>query len=59
MLLPYLTRCYRAVVRHAPDPEPEPERRREVFETTGVEEAEPPEPPEPPEEPGTLLIDFR
>jgi SAM-dependent methyltransferase len=64
MLLPYLTRCYRAVVHHPPDPPPEPERGPDEprLETTGAEEPEPPErpdPPEPPEDPGTLLIDFR
>jgi SAM-dependent methyltransferase len=66
MLLPYLTRCYRAVVRHPPEP---PARRpgdeATALETTGSEEREPaepgdpPEPREPPEDPGTLLIDFR
>jgi SAM-dependent methyltransferase len=59
MLLPYLTRCFRAVVQHPAEPAPEPDRARAGFETTGVEEAEAPERPEPPEEPGTLLIDFR
>jgi hypothetical protein len=44
------------VVRHPPEPEPEPDRAHTGFETTGVEETEPPEPPE---DPGTLLIDFR
>jgi SAM-dependent methyltransferase len=57
MLLPYLTRCYRAVVRHPPEAEPEPDRAG--LETTGVDETEPPAPPDPPEDPGTLLIDFR
>ena len=37
MLLPYLTQCYRAVVRHPADIEPEPERARSGFETTGVD----------------------
>ncbi|WP_310961525.1 class I SAM-dependent methyltransferase [Nocardioides terrisoli] len=59
MLLPYVTRCFRATVQHPPDPPPRPERSTEhAFEATGVEETEPPEPPEPPEDPGTLLIDF-
>jgi SAM-dependent methyltransferase len=65
MLLPYLTRCYRAVVQHPAQPAQSPaqspagsDRSRAGFETTGVEEAEPPQPPEPPEDPGTLLIDF-
>lgn len=64
MLLPYLTRCYRAVVQHPPELPPEPPRDFDEhrFETTGAEETEPPprpDPPEPPEDPGTLLIDFR
>jgi SAM-dependent methyltransferase len=59
MLLPYLTRCFRAVVQHPPEAPPEPTRDGDAFETTGAEEAEPPAPPDPPEEPGTLLIDFR
>ncbi|MGN6252382.1 MAG: class I SAM-dependent methyltransferase [Marmoricola sp.] len=60
MLLPYLTRCYRAVVQHPPEPPaPVPPPQDGVLETTGAEEREPPEPPEPPEDPGTTLIDFR
>jgi SAM-dependent methyltransferase len=62
MLLPYLSRCYRAVVQHPPEAPPaaaEPNDDAAPFETTGAEEREPPEPPEPPEDPGTMLIDFR
>lgn len=60
MLLPYVTRCYRAVVQHPPEaPEPAPIAPENALETTGAEEHEPIEPPEPPEDPGTTLIDFR
>lgn len=58
MLLPYLTRCYRTIVQHPPDPPPPEPARESGFETTGVDEAEPPVRPEPPEDPGSLLIDF-
>jgi len=59
MLLPYLTRCYRAVVRHPPEPPPPDPPGESGLETTGAEEPEAPTRPEPPEDPGTLLIDFR
>ncbi|MGN6782395.1 MAG: class I SAM-dependent methyltransferase [Marmoricola sp.] len=59
MLLPYVTRCYRAIVQHpAEAPPPDPVAAQGGFETTGAEEPEPPELPEPPEDPGTTLIDF-
>lgn len=67
MQLPYVTRCYRAVVRHqelAPEPPP-PKRRtwsvtgdqpgdRAEGEPTGLGVRQ-----RPPEDPGTQLIDFR
>jgi ubiquinone/menaquinone biosynthesis C-methylase UbiE len=65
MQLAYVTRCYRAVVRHQElPPEPPPPTRRPA---TSAAEAAPPglegEPtaptPRPPEDPGTQLIDFR
>lgn len=46
MRLPYLTYCFRAVVRHQEPPRPAPEAETE-------------EPQPPPEDPGTTLIDFR
>jgi SAM-dependent methyltransferase len=52
MRLPYLTRCYRAVVRHQ---EPAPP----VTPVAPVAPAAPERPVAPPEDPGTLLIDFR
>ncbi|HET7683603.1 MAG TPA: class I SAM-dependent methyltransferase [Marmoricola sp.] len=54
MRLPYLTECYRAVVRHR-DAAPEAAADQEPADPqagTGSPEA-------PPEEPGTTLIDFR
>jgi len=57
MLLPYLTRCYRATVNHeelAPDPEPE-----QPGAATGAPGTPPTAPPTDGDDPGTLLIDFR
>ncbi|MET0448955.1 MAG: hypothetical protein ABW004_11130, partial [Aeromicrobium sp.] len=69
MQLAYVTRCYRAVVRHQElPPEPPPPSRRQAArpgddpagddlaaDAPGV----PPVRPRPPEDPGTQLIDFR
>lgn len=60
MQVPYVTRCYRAVVRHQElPPEPPPSGRRT---TTGDEQSDgldaPVRKPRPPED-GTQLIDFR
>lgn len=55
MRLPYLTFCYRAVVRHQEPPAPPRDR-------PGADQAVPDQsdgPATPPEEPGTTLIDFR
>jgi SAM-dependent methyltransferase len=50
MQLPYLTRCYRTVVRHrTPPPVPKV--------TDGIGRI--PHPSDPPDDPGTLLIDFK
>lgn len=62
MHLPYITRCFRATVKHPPEaPPPPPKTEGAGLQTTATEKAGPPEPPEPPEDPdpGTLLIDFR
>jgi SAM-dependent methyltransferase len=69
MQLPYVTRCYRAVVRHQElPPEPPPPSRRRAPEpgedVAGDDLAAdapgvPPARPHPPEDPGTQLIDFR
>ncbi len=61
MQLPWVTRCYRSVVRHQElPPEPPPPTRRPVGES---EEQSGPAAPRttqsPPEDPGTQLIDFR
>ncbi len=62
MLLPWVTRCYRAVVRHQElPPEPPPPTRRGAT-TDGEDQAEQAAPAaerRPPEDPGTQLIDFR
>ena len=67
MQLPWVTRCYRAVVRHQElPPEPPPPTRRPPVaddESEGAGNAETPEgkseSPRRPEDPGTQLIDFR
>jgi ubiquinone/menaquinone biosynthesis C-methylase UbiE len=75
MQLPYVTRCYRAVVRHqelAPEPPPPIRRPRPAPGVgpgvgpgvePGVEPGRDPRSPvtdrRPPEDPGTQLIDFR
>jgi len=62
MQLAYVTRCYRAVVRHQElPPEPPPPTRRQAAtpaDATG-EPTAPTSRPRPPEDPGTQLIDFR
>ncbi len=67
MQLAYVTRCYRAVVRHQelpPDPPP-PRQTTAPAEPPGpddtdqVEATAPAPAPRPPEDPGTQLIDFR
>jgi ubiquinone/menaquinone biosynthesis C-methylase UbiE len=61
MQLAWVTRCYRAVVRHQElPPEPPPPSRR-VTTTDDQPDAEtaPPARKPPPEDPGTQLIDFR
>jgi len=65
MQLAYVTRCYRAVVRHQElPPEPPPPTRRPVESSgdgTVADAASVPTSPtrKPPEDPGTQLIDFR
>ena len=61
MLLPWVTRCYRAVVRHQElPPEPPPSTRRGATAAEEqVEQAAPTAERRPPEDPGTQLIDFR
>jgi ubiquinone/menaquinone biosynthesis C-methylase UbiE len=57
MRLPYLTHCYRAVVRHQEPPAPPraaPDRPADEAPTDRTEG-----PADPPEDPGTTLIDFR
>ena len=62
MLLPWVTRCYRAVVRHQElPPEPPPPTRRGAT-TEGEKQSDDAAPAAgklPPEDPGTQLIDFR
>jgi ubiquinone/menaquinone biosynthesis C-methylase UbiE len=64
MQVPYITRCYRAVVRHQelpPEPPP-PQRRTTPPDAAGIHPPgldDPPTRPTPPEDPGTHLIDFR
>ncbi len=62
MLLPWVTRCYRAVVRHQelpPEP-PAPSGRRATADAEQQpDEAAPAAGKRPPEDPGTQLIDFR
>ncbi|MEO7350828.1 MAG: class I SAM-dependent methyltransferase [Marmoricola sp.] len=65
MQLAYVTRCYRAVVRHQElPPEPPPPTRRQAAtpadaEGEGGPTAPTSRPRRPPEDPGTQLIDFR
>ena len=64
MQLPYLTRCYRAVVRHQdPAPTPAPGTVDWTALTTDPDGTQPigrvPGQTRPPEDPGTLLFDFR
>ncbi len=62
MLLPWVTRCYRAVVRHQElPPEPPPPSRRGATpdDEQQPDEAAPSAGKRPPEDPGTQLIDFR
>ncbi len=63
MQVPYITRCYRAVVRHQelpPDSVAAPTIYPPGLEEPDVEETGPvTRRPEPPEDPGTQLIDFR
>ncbi len=61
MQLAYVTRCYRAVVRHQElPPEPPPPTRRAVVGDVPPDTGETgPVRQTPPEEPGTQLIDFR
>ena len=61
MLLPWVTRCYRAVVRHQelpPEPPP-PMRRGTIGAEKRTDEDAPVAGRRPPEDPGTQLIDFR
>lgn len=61
MQLPYVTRCYRAVVRHQelpPEPPP-PTRRPAALPDDPQTQGEPAPVVRPPEDPGTQLIDFR
>jgi len=62
MLLPWVTRCYRAVVRHQelpPEPPPPTRRRTATDGEQRTDEAAPEAGRRPPEDPGTQLIDFR
>jgi SAM-dependent methyltransferase len=64
MQLPYLTRCYRTVVRHQdPAPPPAPGAVDWTALTTDPDATQPvgrvPRQTRPPEDPGTLLFDFR
>jgi ubiquinone/menaquinone biosynthesis C-methylase UbiE len=64
MQLPYVTRCYRAVVRHQelpPDPPPpaQPTTPAGAGEPRAPGAPVPDHKPAPPEDPGTQLIDFR
>jgi SAM-dependent methyltransferase len=58
MQLPYLTRCYRTVVRHQdPAPSPGTELAGSALEPPAAGRV--PRQGRPPEDPGTLLFDFR
>lgn len=58
MQVPWITRCFRAVVRHQElPPEPPPPTRRQDAPTEDAAPAR--ATPEPPEDPGMQLIDFR
>ncbi len=57
MQVPYVTRCYRAVVLHQALPPEPPPLRRPV--SSPVDPPETPTRPGPPEDPGTQLISFR
>jgi ubiquinone/menaquinone biosynthesis C-methylase UbiE len=62
MQLPYVTRCYRAAVRHQElPPEPPPPTRRTPVRADDAQAESRPQAPavHPPEDPGTQLIDFR
>lgn len=62
MKLPYLTRCYRAVVRHDELPPEQPLPTRSAPRTSPASDSDdaPPAPASgPPEDPGISLIDFR
>ena len=60
MQLAWVTRCYRAVVRHQElPPEPPPPTRRAVGQARPGPAGRPTQKPAPPEDPGTQLIDFR
>lgn len=55
MQLPYVTRCYRAVVRHRMAPPEPPVADLDATHPIGRV----PHQPAPPDDPGTLLIDFK
>jgi ubiquinone/menaquinone biosynthesis C-methylase UbiE len=62
MQLAYVTRCYRAVVRHQelpPEPPPPPRGAATAPAPDPGAEESPAPAPRPPEDPGTQLIDFR
>ena len=62
MQVPYVTRCYRAVVRHEElPPEVAVPPAEDTLEDTGpiTGASDPHAPARPPEDPGTQLIDFR
>jgi SAM-dependent methyltransferase len=59
MQVPYLTRCYRAVVRHEELPVEVPLTPVEPAAVPGEVESGPPVARRPPEDPGMQLIDFR
>jgi hypothetical protein len=66
MQVPYITRCYRAVVRHQELPPEDLTPRRATADDTpppGLEDDEEPTGPitrrRPPEDPGMQLIDFK
>ena len=63
MQLPYVTRCYRAVVQHRLPPAPPSPGRVELRDLLDPDSTQPvgrvPHQAGPPDDPGTLLFDFR
>jgi SAM-dependent methyltransferase len=59
MQLPYVTRCYRAVVKHQAPPPPVPRFGPPTDPDATQAIGRIPHQPSPPDDPGTLLIDFK